>query len=438
MQTGSFAPKVVLAAAVLLAGCGLCPARAAEAPSLERGLVGQAPGLIKHFKANGYENVGVLKFLIAREGAKSFSDNVGTLNLMIARRLEVALVLANEPKKPVGIIRNASAVAARTRGANHRTPPGRKKLFGADYPLAWGEAQVKADAFVTGTAEISKDLRKLTVSLFIFDKGKNKLEQVGEDFAVRIDARKLTEMNESFALRGLFDEGEAVETAALIKGKKAPHPLARDTSPVRLTVLYDGVPVKVEYRDGRAFIPEPRKGQEVAFRLGRDKSKARYGAVLKVNGENTVGRERQPDQHCRLWVLDAGKGPYLIQGYQIDAKTRKNFRVLSGSESKAREMNYGADVGTISLTVFRERQKEEVHDPLEARAKRDARVADRASLPANKATYKELRAELLREANEETRGLIGEGEKVASKVRVVPFHPGPTPVMSVTIVYYRP
>jgi hypothetical protein len=60
-----------------------------------------------------YRNVGVLKFLVAREGKKDFSDNAGTLNMLLARRLEVALVLANDRKNLLGIIRNASAVAAR-------------------------------------------------------------------------------------------------------------------------------------------------------------------------------------------------------------------------------------------------------------------------------------------------------------------------------------
>ncbi len=438
MRTRSFVNKLVLAVAALLLGGAWRAAGAAEAPSLERGLVGQAPALIEHFKANDYKNVGVLKFLVAREGAKSFSDNVGTLNLMMARRLEVALVLANEPKRPIGIIRNASAVAARTKGANHRTPLGRKKLFGADYPLAWGKTEVKADAFVTGTAQISKDLRKLTVSLYIFDKRKNASEQVGEDFEVRNDAGKLAEMNESFALRGLFDDGEAVKTAAQVNQKKAQHPLADGTPPVHLTVLYGGKPVRVEYRDGKAFLPEPKEGQKVAFLLGRDNSKARYGAVLKVNGENTIDHERQPDFHCRRWVLDVGTKPFLIKGYQVDDKTAEEFRGLSPSESKAREMNYGADVGTISLTVFRERQKEEVFDPLEVKEQKRARVVAKAQLP-EKASYKALKAELMAEANEgETRGLIGEGKKVASKVRIVTFKPEPIPVMSVTIVYYRP
>src|SRR5262245_62069316 len=126
----------VLAAALLLPALA-SPARAAELPTLERALVRQAKLLVKEFKARGYKNVGVLKFRIARHGAKGFSDNVGTLNTLAARRLEVALILANDAAKPVGIIRNASAVAARTRGANHLDAVKRKKLFKPKYTPAW-------------------------------------------------------------------------------------------------------------------------------------------------------------------------------------------------------------------------------------------------------------------------------------------------------------
>jgi hypothetical protein len=429
---------LVPAALVLSAALGAAPARAAGASTLELGLVRQAPALIKHFKAKGYKNVGVLKFLVGREGVKGASDNAGTLNMLLARRLEVALAVANDIAKPIGLIRNASAVAARTRGANHRKRAGRKPLFAASYPLITGRPprEVKADAFVTGLVQISKDLRTLTVALYAFDKVKNELVQVGKDFKVRNDAGKLAEINESFALRGGFDDGKAVLTAAQVKDVKSKHPLEDRKLPVRLTVLYDGKPVPIKYKGGQAFIPEPREGQEVALRLRRDGSKARYGVVLKVNGENTLGRQRLPDLHCRRWVLRPGRGPMTIEGYQVDGKTAEKFRVLSRAESKGREMDYGAEVGTISLTVFRQR-KTAVAPELEEREQRDARLVAKANLPEGKESFQALKADLLEEA-EETRGLIVQGEKVASKVRKVKFSPDPTPVMSVTILYYKP
>jgi hypothetical protein len=430
---------MVLAGVALLAGLGSAGA-AEPAPTLERGLVQQAPALIKLFKARGYKNVGVLKFLVARSGSKGFSDNVGTLNLLLARRLQVALVLANDPSNPVGIIRNASAVAARTRGANHLNASGRKRLFAPDYPLAWGDKQVKADAFVTGIAQVSADLRTIDVSLLAFARGKTRLEPVGKDFTVRNDAGKLAEMNESFALRGAFDDGTAVKTAARIKEKKASHPVVKAAElPVRLDVLYDGRLVKPVIKGGKAFLPEPREGQKVVFRLRRDSGTDTYGVVLKVNGENTIAKQRQPDLYCRRWILRPGSGPRPITGYQINDREQEVFRVLSAAESKSREMNYGADVGTISLTVFRQRSSAAPPpDPLEAREEKRARVVATAKLPEKKESLGDLKKALLEEANEgEVRGLIGEGKRKKKHVKKVTFNPDPTPVMSITLIYYR-
>src|SRR5207244_2643341 len=73
---------------------------------------------------------------------------------------------------------------------------------------------------------------------------------------------------------------------------------------------------------------------------------------------------RDPDLLCRRWILDPGRGPMTVDGYQINAKQKQEFRVLSVQESQAREMNYGADVGTITLTVFREwKGKKKPPDP---------------------------------------------------------------------------
>ena len=87
------------------------PARGAE--DLEAALLDRARGLIKHCQQNKHQTVGVLKFLALKEDG-SYSDNLGTVNTLLARRLEVALVLANDPRRPIDIIDNASAAAART------------------------------------------------------------------------------------------------------------------------------------------------------------------------------------------------------------------------------------------------------------------------------------------------------------------------------------
>jgi hypothetical protein len=429
--------------AAALAGALALAAPAAAAPTLEEALVAHAPAVVKRLQAMGCRNVGVLKFLVTKDGDK-LSDNVGPLNMTLANRLEIALVLANDPKNPLGVIENASAVAQRTTGANHLNREGRLKLFGARYPLAWGKEQVDADGFVTGTVQVSKDLRTLTVSLLAFNKEDNKLAQVGDDFEAANRPTALSEMGESFVLRGAFDDGtvetkereeKVIQVAAKVKGLEAKYPLEEKSPPVALTAFYDGKPAPIEYRDGKAYLPEPREGQKVVFGLARDGSKERYGAVLKVNGENTLYRQKLPDLQCRRWILDPGDGPCKIPGFQKDDKTTEEFRVLSATESRAREINYGADVGTVALTVFRERKGKAKPEDNSEEGAALAAVAKGALPEKNAKNYYALKSQLLADAN---RGLIVEGADAKNPVKTVTFEPDPIPVMSVTIIYYRP
>src|SRR5467141_1148920 len=95
-------PKYLLAAALLAA-----PAAApASSDELDAKLRAAAPAVLKYVKAKKYENVGVLKFLVDRGDGKP-TDNAGALNLGLADRLEVALILAL-PNDDLGVIYRAS------------------------------------------------------------------------------------------------------------------------------------------------------------------------------------------------------------------------------------------------------------------------------------------------------------------------------------------
>jgi hypothetical protein len=443
------------------------PTRAAD---LEGALLDRAKVLIKHSQAKGYKTVGVLKFLGAKDG-NAFSDNLGTVNTLLARRLEVALVLANDPRNPVGIMDDASAVAARTRGANHLTAEGRKALFAAQYKPAWGNpsTRVTSDAFLTGLVEVSKDLKTLRVSFLAFDRKTNKLEPVPgvPDAVVPNRPSALVELGESFTVRGAFDDGkvetkakpkndgdakpqakndppkekakndppadlpkdaDVIQQAKAVKDQVAKHPAEDPKAPVKLTVLYDGKAVPVQVRDGKAFVPEPTTGQKVEFVMTRDAKAGRYGMVLKVNGENTLDKERLPDAKCRMYVLTNPGETVRIGGYQLGVDRVETFRVLSAPESKAREVNYGPEVGTLTLTVFPE-GKAPVPDLSEDAAEKSA-VA-KADLPPSQ-NFDSLKAKLLEDAN---RGLIAEGAQVPGKVQVVNFTPAPTPAMTLTVIY---
>jgi hypothetical protein len=438
--------SLLLFALMLGAWTWAAPARA---DALDRQLVKEAGAVLDYLREMHYQNVGVLKFRVQRAG-QAATFNAGPLNAGLADRLENALILANDPAHPVGILHEAgNAAYERARGGDSKAatfwtnPDGRRHLLAADYPLAWGGQKVKADAFVTGAAQVGKDLRTLTVSLFVFDRTANRLVQVGDDFTTANDAGQLGEMGESFLLRGAFDDPsldpgtarlKALRAAVRVKSRETPFPLEDRNCPVALEIRYDGQVVPPELRDGKAFVPEPMEGQKVSLVLKRDGGEQRYGVVLKVNGENTLGRQRLPDLRCTRWILDPGAGPLTIRGYQTDDRQAQEFRVLSREESEANEMNYGADVGTITMTVFGELRGKEPPPDLSDEETYATAVSLGKLPPETAANFAALKAQLLEDSS---RGLIGQGETIGSTVQRVKFKPDPTPLMSVTIVYYQ-
>src|SRR5207248_2329400 len=151
--------------------------------------------------------------------------------------------------RPIGIAADASAMAAKTPGANHLTRAGRAKLFEPRYPLAWGDGMVKVDAFLTGVAAVSPDLKKITIGLLIFDREKNNLDSIGKDIEATLKPAALADLGESFLMRGLFDGGKVELSAPLapekileeaVKTRKEvdAHPLKEALAPISLTVYY--------------------------------------------------------------------------------------------------------------------------------------------------------------------------------------------------------
>jgi hypothetical protein len=442
-RPGSPARRAVVLA-LLLPSLAVAPARATD---LDHALLRQAPGVLAFLCEHGHRNVGVLKFQV-QKGDGAPGDNAGLLNLDVAHRLEVALILANPPdqSKQLGILRDASSVAAGIKGANHLTEEGRRRLFTARYPLAWGKQDVEADAFVTGLVRVAADRRRLEVRLLVFGKDGKEPAEVAF-FSADSDLRSLGEAGESFLLRGGADgEGKLVanktaQAAGQVTAGEQKHPLHNANAPVALEIRYDDRPVRVRIRDGQAEVPEPAEGQKVSFVLRRTEKadpKRSCGVVLKVNGENTLYRQRLPDVECRKWRLDPGDGPTVIRGFQANGEDAGLFLVSSREESKANEFYYGADVGTITLVVFQEQKGGE--EPLLdlSDAAEDLPAISRGLFPKEPPkNLAALQAQL--RSGTVDRGLIVQSkEKVHSGVVVVPFQPDPTPVLAATIRYYRP
>jgi hypothetical protein len=426
-----------------------------QAPILESALGKEAKGILNRLKEKGYKNVGVLKFMLAREGKGKVTDSLGTLNLLLARRLEMALIVKNDPSAPIGIIEDPSAVAAKTEGASHLSEEGTAKLFGAKYPLAWGKESVQPDAFVVGLGVVSADLKTMTIGLQVIDKETRKIAPLGKEFVVRLRPEHLSETGESFT-RGAFDGGATKMTSEEVEKKlvydackvrkgEEKHPLQmveneKARPPFKLEVLYDNVVQPIEYREGQAWVAEPNEGQKVVVRYTRlDTTDRTYGVVVKVNGENTLFREKLPDVQSRAWLsYKENKGKWHdLRGFQVSNDKVDGFRVASRAESKAREVYYGPAVGTITLTAFQELMGKKPPVPADYDAK-DEMLIRKTELPKeaeNRSTFATLQQELYKGLN---RGLVTEGgEPSKQEIKIVSFQRDPIPVMSVTLHYYK-
>ena len=432
---------------IILATVAAClflahPGRTAD---LEKQLLKEAPGILKYLREKGYKNVGVLKFR-SKIGDEPVSDNAGTINLSLADRLEIALALANSPREPIGIIQRASARAAAVRGANHLTVDGRKALFADRYALAWGEEQVMPDAFLTGVVMLDAGLKQMDVGVLAFDQKGDNLAKVAQ-FKAAVEAQDLVESGSSFLLRGAFDDGQvqlaqagAVQAAAGVHSQGADLPPERRRRAVTLDIYYDGQKVPVKIEGGKAWVAEPREGQKVMLMVRRqDASKLQYGVVLKVNGENTLYKDRLPAEQSHMWILAPSSGPLEIRGYKVGVDRGEEFRILSRQESKLQEMNYGIDVGTITLTAFREGKAKSKPPDISYEAE-DLAALSRSVFPTERprnlgALQAQLRADAQKRSS---RGLIVGGKEIKIETEKVAFEVYPVPVYNVTIHYYKP
>jgi hypothetical protein len=205
---------------------------------------------------------------------------------------------------------------------------------------------------------------------------------------------------------------------------------------MKLDICYNGKSVPVTVEHGKARVAEPQEGDKVTFILSRSgNSQERYGVVLKVNGENTLYKQRLSPELCTKWIFDPGAEPYTLEGFKTREASGERFRVLSRAESKESEVYYGADVGTIELVVFREKKVKE-EPKLLLDDEEDMALIHRGLLPDNPpANLGALRTQLRQDL---MRNVIGTGETISIQTNKVKFDTDPTPVMAVTIVYYKP
>ena len=456
------------ATAALLAVTTL-PARA-DFDDLDARLREQAPKIIEYLQKNNCENVGVLKFLVDRGDGKA-SDNAGPLNAGIAGRLEVALLLSLRDEKP-GVVYQANEVAAKIRGASHLTAEGRQKFFRRPYVLAWGEPgrTVQPDRFLTGLVSLSKDLRQTTVRVDAFDRD-GKLDEGIVTFAIDTPPRVLAETGYSYlitpksnpelfkGIRGSFKKSEIQKTvvdqtiqytSSQGNGGGATPPSIEKDAPIKVAILINGAEVPVA--DGA--IPEPKEGDRLVFRL-ENVSDSVQGVVLKVNGENTIFREKFDGKDCYKWILKPGE-KVLVAGFQKTPMLRDDFRIQTPEESQAGEVNYGPFAGTFQAMAFRGKllAPGEKPRPIKTESKEEEALAS-AAISRGSVQFSDddngqkPRPQSLAELQEQLkgreksasdgRGMVGTGAEKESEIKKVTFEADPPEaVMNYTIRYYKP
>jgi len=355
---------------VVLAGFLAATTSSRAEDPINKAIREEAPAVLKYVKDHGYHTVGVLTFAV-KKGNQPASLNTGTLNTMIARRLETALVLLNTKESGVEVIHDASQVASRQiRGATFKNAPGRRGLLDHAYPVWAGAQKKQPDVFLTGEVMVDKDMKHLTIVVKSFDRKKPEtVHEVLQIKNVPTNRDVLAAIGQSFVLpRGLRNRGARDVDAAAAddasKGDNQPtDPLKDPDDPVKLEISYDGNPVTLaadpanpgELRVKRTTTDNPKEGQKVKFAV-TNKSSDTVGVVLAVNGKNTLFEQdlttKQPGE-CTKWMLAPGE-TYTIDGFYMseDGKDVRPFKVLSEDESAKVDLSPDQK-GVFSLFVFR-------------------------------------------------------------------------------------
>lgn len=340
-----------------------------------------APSIVKHLLAkNDTVTVGVLKFLVQRTG-EPMSDNVGDLNRNMADWLEVALVQAAPPDRKMGqterlrIIRKASekiALQNDPKYSHRRNDADRKAFFDLTYNLWWGKEKVEADVFITGEVVFGKE-GKARIQFKIFGRD-GKIDNLLSEIVMTPTLKMLTNAGYSVALAE--DMLKEKNVGNLVAGAQFLHPVVNDAkkpefviaatdtpalrlnadpfhSPIRVSVIYkkkNGRTIDQPITNG--MIQEPEADDDVSIVI-ENPTEHTFAVLVRVNGLNTIFPEK-PGLDPRLahkWILKPGE-KQVIDGFQTDDTSFTGFKVLTPKESKADEVNYGNDVGTIQIVSF--------------------------------------------------------------------------------------
>ena len=420
---------------------------------LDEALVERAKTILDTLKQKKFTNVGVLKFLV-KHGEGEARDDVGDLNLSLANKLEVALILANTDEN-FGIIDKASdaVVRAKLLTANHRTEEGRRAFFGCKYELAWSRDKVTPSGFLTGVATFSADLGKFTMQFQFFDKT-GKLHDIPGEVAVSTTPELLGQCGFSYVLAAArqktilagetltaeVQRRDVLEQVLVPNREPKDEPLA--VSPIKLGVLYNGKSVKVAGNT----VPEPKENDRVEFTL-HNPGPGTYGVVLLVNGESTLFQERMAPAACRKWVLPPNT-TVTVRGFQTGPDATTPFRVLPPDEVPADAVNYAEHAGMFRMVVFHGKQAPSPEPGTLVKRTGDETAALAVAITrgvrssgAKPQTLKALQADLRgRAGTDGARGYVVKGSATEKfETNAVEFVASPElPVADVSLRYFTP
>lgn len=363
----SSVPATMLSFVMALA-IGLARPAMLRADHIDDELIKRAPELVKTLQAKGYKNVGVLKFMV-KAGKQAPNANIGPLNLVMATRVENALIHGLDSANPLGVIRDATKVAA---AANPKfttqTDAGRASLFKLAYPLAWGTEKVAPDVLLTGLVTLSGNMRTASVEIDAFDRAGGKPAQMLR-FEVPTDRSILADAGRSYVLktrslksRGLkrswdeLDQDAADSAASTTEGQTVTQQAGAEV-PIKFEIRYNGTPQTISQDPGslgEMRVNEPREGDVVTFMV-TNTTQSKIGLVVKVNGESTLGQDMAEDAACQKWFLDPGKA-YALKGFYTWPENKVTlFKVLSDEDSAARMAEWSGShprAGFFDVTVF--------------------------------------------------------------------------------------
>lgn len=440
--------------------------------AMEKALLAHVRPLLDSLRERKVKVVGVLKFVVKREGY-DLSSSEGTLNMRLAEKTEQALVVATPPsadaiERQIGVVKNATATASKIPDATHLHKDDqakREKLFDQTYKLAWsidGKDEAVPDAFVYGVAFIHSDSIHIDIELVAFVKGQKELIEQAS-FRTVLGLEDQTSLGEGHLVgRSTTNRktGEASDTyeesarESILSSKKTPgqHVLQREDAPVGVELEFAGVKQPLQFLPNaktgeiECKVREPKAGQSFVVKLFRKKpaDTARYGIVLKVNGENTLYRQRLPDGRCSFWVLEPNAQSLIVPGYQKTKGTdgvTEPFLVVEGAAALNAVEFYGQEAGLISLTVYGEKTRDQLAENL-AREDEPYRLIQDTVLPEETAkNVSQLKGRLSNSILGEiqTRGMVVPSEKVQRNVtKEVDFKREDRPFFSASIRYYRP